>query len=384
MEVKDMKMEDIETRMAEINELLNDENADIDALTEEVNALEARSNEIKEAVEKRNLLVSKVAEGQIGEIIEERKMEENKVEEKVYTINDAEYRVAWLKNLNGEDLTEMEKRVLVTGITGSTEGEATDVSNKSLLVPTKTLNEIWSLISEKHPFLADCRKLYSNAVVEIPVHSEGGLAEIVEENNAASAEEANTFIKVTLAGKSFVKYVDITYRMQKMSIDALEDYLAREIADGIGNKMAADAIATVKAGIDAENKVTKADPEYKDIAALLGSLKRVSKVNIYANRKTVYAKLVGMVGSDKRPVFQLDPTANAVGAVLGCSVKVEDGLADGEILAIDPDKYVENIVQDVMVETDKDIKKHVTTYSGFAIAEGALVDPFAGALISAE
>ena len=379
-----MKMEDIETRMAEINELLNDENSDIDALTEEVNALEARSNEIKEEVEKRNALVSKVAEGQIGVVIEERKMEEPKVEEKVYTINDAEYRVAWLKNLNGEDLTEMEKRVLVTGITGSTEGEATDVSNKSLLVPTKTLNEIWSLITEKHPFLADCRKLYSNAVVEIPVHSEGGAAEIVEENNAASAEEANTFVKVTLAGKSFVKYVDITYRMQKMSIDALEDYLAREIADGIGNKMAADAIATVKAGIDAENKVTKADPEFKDVAALLGALKRVSKVNIYANRKTVYGKLVGMVGTDKRPVFQLDPTANAIGAVLGCSVKVEDGLADGEILAIDPDKYVENIVQDVMVETDKDIKKHVTTYSGFAIAEGALVDPFAGALISAE
>ena len=76
MEVKDMKMEDIETRMAEINELLNDENADIDALTEEVNSLEARSNEIKLEVEKRNALVSKVAEGQIGVVIEERKQEE--------------------------------------------------------------------------------------------------------------------------------------------------------------------------------------------------------------------------------------------------------------------------------------------------------------------
>ena len=381
MEVKDMKMEDIETRMAEINELLNDENADIDALTEEVNALEERSNEIKLEVEKRNALVSKVAEGQIGVVIEERKQEETIVEERTYTIKDAEYREAWLKNLNGEDLTEFEKRVLATGITGNTEGTATDVSGKSLLVPTHTLNEIWSLIEEKHPFLADCRKLFSNAVVEIPVHSAGGAAEIVAEGTAP-AEEANTFIKVTLAGKSFAKFVDITYRMQKMSIDALEDYLAREIADGVGNKMAADAIATVKAGIDSGNKVTKADPEYKDIAELLGSLKRVSKVNIYANRKTVYGKLVGMVGTDKRPVFQLDPTANAVGAVLGCSVKVEDSLLDGEILAIDPDKYVENIVQDVMVETDKDVKRHVTTYSGFAIAEGALVDPFAGALIS--
>lgn len=377
-----MKMEEVEARMAEINELLNSEDADIDALTIEVEELEARSNEIKANVEKRANLVSKVAEGKIGTVIEERKTEEKKVEEKVYTINDAEYRTAWLKNLNGEELNATEKRVLSTGITGNTEGEATDVSGKSLLVPTHTLNEIWSLIEEKHPFLADCRKLFSNAVVEIPVHSAGGAAEIVAEGSAP-AEEANTFVKVTLAGKSFAKYVDITYRMQKMSIDALEDYLAREIADGVGNKMAADAMATVKAGIDASNKVVKASPEYKDLAALLGSLKRVSTVNIYANRKTVYGSIVGLVDSNKRPVFQLDPTANAVGSVLGASVKVEDSLADGEILAIDPDRYVENIVQDVMVETDKNIKNHTTTYSGFALAEGALVDPFSGALISA-
>ena len=30
-----------------------------------------------------------------------------------------------------------------------------------------------------------------------------------------------------------------------------------------------------------------------------------------------------------------------------------------------------------MIETDKDIKKHVTTYAGYARGQGALIDPLA-------
>lgn len=49
-----MTIDAIELRMAEIKNLLNDENCDIDALTEEVNQLEARKSELKEMAEKRS------------------------------------------------------------------------------------------------------------------------------------------------------------------------------------------------------------------------------------------------------------------------------------------------------------------------------------------
>ena len=32
-------------------------------------------------------------------------------------------------------------------------------------------------------------------------------------------------------------------------------------------------------------------------------------------------------------------------------------------------------VQDIMIERDKDIKKHVTTYSGYSRGSGSLIDP---------
>ena len=41
-----------------------------------------------------------------------------------------------------------------------------------------------------------------------------------------------------------------------------------------------------------------------------------------------------------------------------------------------------NVVQDIMIERDKDIKKHVHTIAGFAIAEGVLTNDKAAAIIT--
>lgn len=41
-----------------------------------------------------------------------------------------------------------------------------------------------------------------------------------------------------------------------------------------------------------------------------------------------------------------------------------------------------NMVQDILIESDKDIKKHVTTYSGYARGSGALIDPDAFAQLT--
>jgi len=40
------------------------------------------------------------------------------------------------------------------------------------------------------------------------------------------------------------------------------------------------------------------------------------------------------------------------------------------------------MVQDVMLERDKDIKKHVHTISGFAIAEGTMTNDKGGSLLT--
>ena len=52
-------------------------------------------------------------------------------------------------------------------------------------------------------------------------------------------------------------------------------------------------------------------------------------------------------------------------------------MADDVLLIGDGSKVVYNMVQDIMIENDRDIKKHVVTYSGYARGSGALIDPLA-------
>ena len=112
-------------------------------------------------------------------------------------------------------------------------------------------------------------------------------------------------------------------------------------------------------------------------------LKKAQKVCLYATRQTIFSKLVGMVDDIKRPIFQGDPTGQAIGYILGGKIKEEDGVPEGKILIGNPKQFLYNMVQDVMVETDRDIKKHVTTYSGYARGEGALMHPRSFVLMDA-
>ena len=60
--------------------------------------------------------------------------------------------------------------------------------------------------------------------------------------------------------------------------------------------------------------------------------------------------------------------------VLGAQVKIDDSVEAGKLLIGDAKKITYNLVQDIMIETDRDIKKHVITHSGYARGEGALID----------
>lgn len=60
MEIKDMSIEEIETRSLEIEQLLTDDSADVDALSEEVNALEERKAFLLAEVEERKKKIEEV------------------------------------------------------------------------------------------------------------------------------------------------------------------------------------------------------------------------------------------------------------------------------------------------------------------------------------
>lgn len=360
------RIEEIEARLSAIAGELENDGADIDALETEVRSLKAEKEQMMRAAEKRNKLKAEVAAGAVGSVV--RRFAPDKPEERAYGADSREYRNAFLKDLLGQEMTREERAAFVHMTT-----------NTAAVLPTTMLNTIWDLVSQRHAIMGDITIYRTGTILEVVKHTAiaQGAAKTVAENTA-NDDEQNTFVKVTLSGKDFSKHVDISYAMERMSIDALEQYLIDEISASLGDALADDVIAQIGTDMTSGNKVNSAADDtltFKELAALFGKLKRVGAVTVYATRATIYNHLVGMVDTTGRPVFQPSAQAGQEGVILGAQIKVEDSVADNVILIGDGRRFVYNMVQDIMIESDKDIKKHVTTYSGYARGSGALIDP---------
>jgi len=345
----------------------------VDALGIEKKELLERKAELEE-LEKRKQGALDLEEGKVGfKVVDKTKEERNKPE--IKGAESIEYKSAFLKSLLGEKMT-IEERTLFTHTTANTE----------VVMPTELQNMIYSTMEEAHPLLADVQVLRTGAVISIVKHTAivAGDAAVVLEG-VANDDEENTFVNVTLSGKDFSKHVDFSYRLGKMAIPAFEQYLVKEIADRIGAAMTRDIVAQIKLDLVAGNKFAAVLPgtlAKADVLKGLGLLKSTGRVNVYANNATFYGSIANMTGMEGLLGFIPNYQDAISGQLFGKGIKEEDALIAGEVLILDPAQFVYNVVQDIMLEKDNDIKKHVHTISGFAIAEGTLTNDKAGALIT--
>lgn len=353
----------------------------LDALVQERKAIDAEIETRRRAAAQAELRREQVASGAVGGNVIG--MAPAAPEQRTYDTGSPEYRTGFLKTMLHQELTAEERSavdyVMTTGDT---------TNHTDYLLPKTLLQEIWSLIEEEHSILQDVTLYRTGTILEIPLHvsiSQGDAATVNE--NAANDDEINVWGKVTLAGKDFSKHIDISYAMAKMSIDALEGYLRTEIADRIGAALATEVVTQILTDYDDDhNAVSTAEAlkvEWTDITGALAKLKNgKGGVVFYANNSTIYSRLVGMVDTTGRPIFQPNAQAGAEGTLVGFPVKREDSVANDKILIGYPKTVVGNIIQDIMVETDRDIKKHVITYAGYARAEFKLVADAAFALLT--
>lgn len=313
----------------------------------------------------------------------------------MFTVESKEYRDAFLSDLLHHELSEEQRNVIeevnkrtdpisYVATTGDTTYGAAN------LLPKTLLDRIWDLIDEQHSILGDITMYRTGTILEIATRTaiNQGDAKTVNEN-AENDDEVNTFGKVTLSGKDFSKHFNISYAMAKMSIDAFETFLVNEISTRIGAALAKDAITQIKTDYDStHNAVTTAavdDMAYTDIAAAFAKLKNANgNIVVYGTNATIFNRLVGMVDDNGRPIFQMNANEGARGTLIGAPVKVEDALSDDELLIGYPANVVGNMIQDIMVENDRDIKKHVITYAGYARFECKLVAANSFALLTVQ
>ncbi|EEP28217.1 phage major capsid protein [Shuttleworthella satelles] len=305
---------------------------------------------------------------------EERKLgEENKTIGAVADVASVEYKNAFLKQISGraDQMTALEN----TAFTHTTQ-------NTPAPLPTTMLNEIWDLVSKTHTIVGDVTTYRTGTILEVVKHTAivkgaGTKQAKTAEGTAPVDDEQNTIVKVTLSGNDFVKAIELSYAEAEMSIDALEAYLVSEIASSIGDAIANDMVATIKAGVNAGNKKTTAavgKATYEEICGAFASLQKAKTPAVYCTRATLYNRLATLTDGDGRLIFQPNATEGIQGYLLGAPIKIEDSVADNELLIGDPKQVVNNVVSDIMVETDKDIKAHKYIYSGYERSECALIN----------
>lgn len=381
MEIREMTAEQLETRKTEIAGLIDNDGADLDALESEVRAINTELEARKATETKRAEIRAAVSAG-AGVVLKSfEKKGENNMEKRNYTAESAEYRSGFLKELLGKELTAEERSAVdfVMTTTDSTYGSGA-------VLPRTMIDRIWDNITEKHCIMGDITMYRTGTILEVAKRTaitQGDAAVVAE--GAANDDEINTFVKVTLSGKDFSKHIDISYAMAKMSLDAFEDYLVNEISDRLGNAMANDVITQILTDYDSENNavtVESASGAYADFADAFSRLHGATKSVVYASQSTIYKFIFGLCDNNNRPIFQPSNDGDVEGYLLGAPVKVEDAVTGTRLLIGDPSAVVYNMVQDIMVENDRDIKKHVITYSGYARGEGALLNPKAFATLT--
>lgn len=368
-----MELKQIGKRRNEIKDLLaSEEKVNLEELRVELKSLNAKETEIKnaesEARAKKEIAEELKTKEEKRKAIEGDKAKEMKKEEErkmEFRRDSKEYRSGFFKNLLDQDLTVEERDAVAYVTTTSTAGA----------LPITTLEEIWDNVTEQHSILNDITIYRTGTILEVSKHTaivQGKAAKVNE--STANDDEKNTLVKVTLSGADFSKHVDISYSALTMSVDALENYLIQEISVGLGEAISEDVIAQIKTDTDNGNKSTASSLDYSTITGLFAKLKRCNGFKLYCSNAFLYNNIASLVDTTGRPLFQPSLNQGVAGNLLGAEIRIESACSDSEMIIIDPKRFVFNMVTDIMIESAKDIKKHVVTYSGYARGQGALLD----------
>ena len=236
-EIKDMMIEELEARSAEIvAEVENAETTEerLKELDAESVLIEERRNELKMAAEEAKETRAKVAEGDVAvEAIKEVIKEEKKM-----TIseicNSAEYRNAYKNYLLKND--DSECRALLSE----------NVTSGQVPVPT-IVYEIVKNAWEKEGIMSLVKKAYLKGNIKVGFEVSASGAVIHTEGAAAPSEETLILGTIELVPVSIKKWITISDEVLDMDSGAFLQYVYDEVAHQIAKKAADTLIAKIEA-----------------------------------------------------------------------------------------------------------------------------------------
>lgn len=361
MDLKEMTVEQLEERKSAIVSELDNEGADLEALENEVRSIKAELESRAEEEAKKAEVREAVASGE-GETIKEFK-EEIIMEKRDFSVDGAEYRNAWLKNLMGLEI-DAEERAAITG---------TDA------IPTETLNKIVNVLKE-NALLGKIDLMQIPGYVKIPIYSTNGEASWTD----TASDSADAIGSITLQPKQLIKTIEVPATVDKMSISAFERYITEALANKIESALQKAVIAgtgtteptgiitaaTAKTGTFTRAAVTKAD-----LLTIMGDLQ-----SEYQNgacwimpSKVFFAEVMAI--ADHNDFTNVNDGFTY--RLFGKSVVFDDNASKSSkdmILYGQPKAYHMNLGEGVRVDKDMSVgfRSNSAVYRGVCLADGNL------------
>ncbi len=292
----------------------------------------------------------------------------------VDVISTKEYRDAYLKSLQGKELSSIENAAITGG---------------NNLIPTHTMNRIIGVL-EKNPILERIEMTFIPSNVSYPVENAADDASWVP-MATESVDSEDDYSEISLGAHKLIKTIEIDADVEAMSIDAFEDWLVIRLANKINKACDASVFngsgkneptGILAAGSIAEdNKGTyeSAGLNYSKLVEILGTLPSAysNDATFAINRKTFFGEVLGITTDEGQKVVVQDAQSPAKYNVLGYPVVCDDNVPEGTIILGDFFSYKFNFAKSPEVKSDGSVgfRRGSTVYRALALGDGKVGDP---------
>lgn len=368
------RLKEIELRLNQIAKEMENENADIDALSKETNDLLDEKRKLEEKAELRKATLALIGK----KYSEDGNENDGKEERKESIADSAEFRSAYLHKLQGKRLSEAEERVLTSA-----------QDSVGAAIPTTLVGKIKERLYQYAPILEEIDLQHIPGGVTYAVEAEPTDANTHVEG-AEITEDGDVLIPVTLGYYEITKYVRVSRTAANMTIDAFEDWLSKMIAKRLARKAnkliisgAGQTEATgINTGIewDESNSITIAKNanltagNVTELEALLpGGYDANAKYLM--SKKTLFSDFKPLQDKSKNDLFTREGKKYFVD---GYEVMLDESIALHEAFLGDFSMYCGNLSEDFGVDTGKLLSKNSYEYLGYGNFDGkpAVPDAF--------
>ena len=340
MEIKNMTSEELETRKAEIASLVDAEDADLDALTEEVRSINSELQERRDAELKKAELRNAVASEEVGETIETiESIQEKRNMKTVEEIRSShEYNVAYANYIKTNN--DAECRALLT------ENANAQYGANNVPVPTYVEGRV-ATAWERARLLDKAKKTYFKGNVKQSFERSASDAVVHAEGSGAVTEEELLLGIVTMVPETIKKWISVSTESVEygMGGEGFLDYIYDELTYRVALKAQNELIGLI------ENAPTTASASAVSVAE--HSVQTLTLADLYV--------AIGM----------LNPEAQNLTAVMSRAMEAQiRALQIGANFAVDPLANIDIVhanIQDEIIIGDFGIGAQVNLPDGDSI-----------------